>query len=156
MELRRYDGQAVRITDTEGEVFEGVCGHKVAEYCLHEYGREEEGLSIANFLFYRDDILAIESLEGRSGPWGRFSAPWGRIEERNADEGMDCIDEELFCEEDEHVIRLLRCLGDRLEKSAGSPPDWAAALPKALRELLKLRPGAECRTEAERFPEKWI
>lgn len=33
-----------------------------AEYCLHEYGREEEAISLGDFLIYRSQIKKVDIL----------------------------------------------------------------------------------------------
>lgn len=45
MNLKKYDGKTVRLTTRDGEIFDGECGFSSAEYCLHEYGREEDAKS---------------------------------------------------------------------------------------------------------------
>lgn len=137
-DLRSYDGKCVRITDRDGIGFEGICDYSNEEFCEHAYGRNEPGLKIANFIFYRDDIKKIESLENHRGPYGCFSAPYGKIEELNFQEGMDCIWEELYCEEDVHVLRMLNCI-DALE------PSPSEELKEVLRDLLKHNLSQECR-----------
>ena len=110
MELRQLDGRCVRLTDRDGTVFEGVCQYDNAEYCEHAFGRAEDGLELENFLFFRSDLRSAVSLEGRSGPYGRFSAPYGVLEELNLRDGIDGVRAELESEEPEHVRRMLRCL----------------------------------------------
>ena len=63
MDIKRYDGKCVRIIDTSGDVFDGICCYNDEEYNDHEYGRCEEGLKIENFLFFKSDIREIQSLE---------------------------------------------------------------------------------------------
>ena len=77
-ELRKLDGQWVRLTHCDGLVFEGLCRLDDAEYCFHEYGREEDALNIDNWLFYGSDILAAEVAEpGPVGVW--MSCPLHRM-----------------------------------------------------------------------------
>ncbi len=61
--LQQMDGRWVRITDIDGLAFEGLCEREGAEYCFHEYGRDEDALKIDNWLFYRSDILKVEIVE---------------------------------------------------------------------------------------------
>ena len=60
----------VRLTDVDGNVFEGECTYDSEEYCLHEYGREEEALRIDYWLFYFSDIRSVELAEKTdTGVW---------------------------------------------------------------------------------------
>ena len=74
MNLKQFDNRRVQITAWDGNVFEGICEHNSRDYNEHEFGRREDGLQIANFLFFRRDIRAIRELAA-------YSAPWGTIEE---------------------------------------------------------------------------
>ena len=77
-ELQRVDGQWVRLTHIDGLVFEGLCELENAEYCFHEYGREEDALKIDHWLFYAGDILSLEPFEERDvGVW--MSRPLHRM-----------------------------------------------------------------------------
>ena len=62
MKLYQYDEKLVRVTDPDGRVFSGAALFYPAEYCLHEYGREEECLEIGGYVFYPADIARIEFL----------------------------------------------------------------------------------------------
>ena len=42
----------MRLTDVEGNVFEGIAEYNSADYCEHEYGREQACLQIVNFCNY--------------------------------------------------------------------------------------------------------
>ena len=44
------------------DVFDGVCMYDCAEYCLHEFGREEDALEIDNWLFYAGEIVSVTAL----------------------------------------------------------------------------------------------
>ena len=69
-DLQNLDGQYVRLTHCDGLVFEGRCEVEGAEYCLHEYGREEDALNIDGWLFYGSDLQSAEIAEERSvGLW---------------------------------------------------------------------------------------
>ena len=56
MKLKDYDGKPVRITDPDGEVFEGICEYNSAEYNEVVYGEEEESLMLACYNFYAGTI----------------------------------------------------------------------------------------------------
>ena len=148
MDLKQYDGQCVRVTDLAGEVFEAICDYNHEEYCEHEFGRYEDALQLVNFLFYNSDIQTVKSLEAHNGPYGRFSASFGRIEELNTEEGIDCIYEQLFCEEDEHVSRLLTYLSEYLQTHT---PDWLGELCDYLHQMLQFRVCEPCRPKLEQL-----
>ncbi len=58
-ELNTYDGRMVQVTDSNGRRFTGVAETHSAEYCLHEYGREEDALGICGYLIYASDAMEI-------------------------------------------------------------------------------------------------
>ena len=69
-DLKQLDGRWVRLVHSDGLAFEGRCEHLHAEYCLHEFGREEDALEIDHWLFYKSDIQSIEAVEpGPVGVW---------------------------------------------------------------------------------------
>lgn len=77
-DLQNMDGQYVRLTHCDGLVFEGRCEVEGAEYCLHEYGREEDAIEIDGWLFYGSDIRSVEAVEpGDVGLW--MSQPLHRM-----------------------------------------------------------------------------
>ena len=112
MELKKYDGKPVSITEAGGDIYEGICTYRDREYCEHEFGRSRECLEIINFLFFPEDIRRIEDLETRRTAYGHFSSPYGKLEVMNVLDGVDGIIEQLYCEEEEHIWRLLLCLED--------------------------------------------
>ena len=76
--LQRVDGQWVRLTHCDGLDFEGLCELESADYCFHEYGREEDALKIDHWLFYAGDILSLELSEKKDvGVW--MSRPLHRM-----------------------------------------------------------------------------
>lgn len=118
MNLRKYDGRLVSITDTCGEIFEGTAEYLVRDYCMHEFGRDEDSLQIANILFFKDDIKRIKKIDS-------FSSPYGRAEIVNFEDGADVIDDILSGDNDEFRVRLIRCIEDRLTKQN---PDYNAIM----------------------------
>ena len=77
-DAQRLDGRFVRLTMTDGSVFEGVAMHDCADYCFHEFGRDEEAVEIDHWLFYLSDIQALEpSREGDDNLW--MSRPLHRM-----------------------------------------------------------------------------
>lgn len=155
MNLKKYDGKCVSIEDSEGNVFEGICYYNGREYNDHEFGRDEECLQMVNFLFFKSDIRKIKSLENHRGPHGRFSSAFGLIEEMNVKDGINSIDEELYSEEDEHVIRMLACLEYYMEPVGEYVFPWRTEVIELLR---KHRPWTNNETVAaamDRLLEKW-
>ena len=60
--MNQYDGKMVQITDSGGRTFTGMAKTRSAEYCLHEYGREEEALEVCGFTLYGSGIREIKLL----------------------------------------------------------------------------------------------
>lgn len=60
--LSKYPNTTVRIACISGETFTGACEWDDPEYNLHEYNVEKESLRIGEYIFFEDDILAIEPL----------------------------------------------------------------------------------------------
>ena len=58
--LSAYDGLQVRLVTEYGEMFRGECDSFPAEYGMHELGREEEGVQIDSWVFYKSDIRSME------------------------------------------------------------------------------------------------
>ena len=50
----------IRLTDNQGNTFTGVADTFPAEYGLHEYGREEEGIQLGEYVIYRSQIAKVE------------------------------------------------------------------------------------------------
>ena len=87
LNLRKYDDKYVMLTDSEGLVFTGSCIFNSAEYCLCEFGRDEDALQIDDWLFYERDIIKIEEREPGEELW--LSRP---------QHNMNCDDEFLRIE----------------------------------------------------------
>ena len=62
MEIRSYDGKAIRLTTTDGEVFEGRAEHCHEEYGLHVFNREEESVRLGEYYLFRSEIRSIEPI----------------------------------------------------------------------------------------------
>ena len=58
----KYDNTTVRITSENGDVFSGACAWFPKEYGLSEFGVEEEGLQIGEYIFFARDIRKLELL----------------------------------------------------------------------------------------------
>ena len=61
-----YEQKLIRLTDNQGNTFTGVADTFPAEYGLHEYGREEEGIQLGEYVIYRSQILTgcLQKLDG--------------------------------------------------------------------------------------------
>ncbi|MBQ8957907.1 MAG: hypothetical protein IJ057_05330 [Bacteroidales bacterium] len=153
--LKSFDNQCVRITDSDGCFFDGICSYNNADYNEHEFGRREGSLQIVNFLFYESDIKSIESLEEHTGPYGKFLDPFGKLEEMNVEDGLDSILDVLYCEENEHVLRMLRCLDYHFDpkNNCEFPCRWEAY--GALMELEDSVDDEAVREETNRLLNKW-
>ncbi len=141
-DLSVYDDKLTRVTDCDGNVFEGIAEYCSPDYCMVEYGECEAALKIGTFLLYRSTIVAVETAED-------FAAPFGTLEEMTIESGMDLIEEALDDEEDIHAIRMLRCLAHHLDPETGSGLPGADALKKPLQSLLKWRESAELKELAQ-------
>ena len=63
MELSKYDGKHVRIADIYGKTYTGMASYGVYEFLMHEYGGDEDGLFIEDYLIYNSQIASIEEIE---------------------------------------------------------------------------------------------
>ena len=136
MDISRFDGKHVRITDKFGSVYEGICSHNSEDYDEHEFGEREEALQFPGLLIWKSIITEVVDLEdAEDGPYGKFSAPFGELEEMAFEEGPDIIDELFFCEEDEHVMRMLNCLEHHFITSREPLPEWKDELLDLLKQL---------------------
>ncbi len=63
MELIKYNEKHVRVKDIYGKTHTGVADFFDAEYLLHEYGYQEDGIIIAGFLLCESQIASIEEIE---------------------------------------------------------------------------------------------
>ena len=55
-----YEQKLIRLTDNQGNTFTDVADTFPAEYGLHEYGREEEGIQLGEYVIYRSQIAKVE------------------------------------------------------------------------------------------------
>ena len=63
MDLQIYDERHVRVTDIYGTTHTGVADYYNVDYCLHEYGENEDGIKVEDVLIYRSQIASIEEVE---------------------------------------------------------------------------------------------
>jgi len=85
MNLSSYDHKLIRLTDTDGRVFTGVAEWLSVGYCLHEFGREEEGLQIGEYVFFASYIAKMEEMPGlavirATETWQQAGAYYVRIQ----------------------------------------------------------------------------
>ena len=103
-------------------------------------------------LFFKSDIKKIESLEKHKGPYGKFSESFGNLEEQVVEDGIDFINDILFCEEDEHVYRLLLCLNKHY---SDDDLDCYKEVKKSLKELLTYTNSEKVKEEIELILDLW-
>ena len=63
MDLSKYDGKHVRVTDKWGETFAGMAAYGNYDFLECEYGGEEDGIFIEDSLIYNSQIASIEEIE---------------------------------------------------------------------------------------------
>ena len=63
MELAKYDGKYVRVTDKEGKAFTGKAKYADRTFISSETGGAEEGIFIEDCLIYGPQIVSIEETE---------------------------------------------------------------------------------------------
>ena len=63
MDLSKYDGKYVRLTDKWGETFAGMAEYGNHDFLECEYGGKEDGIFIENNLIYHSQIVSIEEIE---------------------------------------------------------------------------------------------
>ena len=83
--VKEYDGQIVRVRDKWGQTLTGIADTFSAEYALHEYGREEEGILMNGCLVYAGDIESIQLLSSfiiirATETWQQAGAYYVRIQ----------------------------------------------------------------------------
>jgi len=154
VDLPQFDGKLVRIVEAGGASYVGRCEYLSDEYNLHEYGHSEPGLMLACFLFYEGDIADVIELEEADGPYRPFSDPYGTLEEEAA-EDPDLIDEFLTSEDDDVVVRMLRCLHDCPNLEPGCAPAYRDTVLAQVRELAAATASDAVAREAARLLERW-
>jgi len=60
--LSEYVGKMVRVTDRSGRIFTGIAEVQSGEYCLHEYGRDEEAAEVCGYTIYASEMKEIRLL----------------------------------------------------------------------------------------------
>ena len=75
MDLSKYDGKHVRVTDTQGNVFTGCGAYLSSEYCLRKYGAGEDGVLVEGYPVYASGIASIQEI----GTCGTAELPTERL-----------------------------------------------------------------------------
>ncbi len=57
-----YEQKLIRLTDDQGNTFTGVADTLPAEFCMHEYGTEEEAIQLGEYIIYKSQIKKVEIL----------------------------------------------------------------------------------------------
>ena len=83
MRLKAYDGQYLRLTTKDGEIFDGLAYYSSAEYCETEFGCAEDALQIDDWLFYESQIQSVE-LRVPGGPELWLNRPQHRMKLQHA------------------------------------------------------------------------
>ena len=85
MELFRYDGRMIRVTDRSGHAFTGAAASFSAEYGRLEFGRAEESVRLGGVRLFGSDIAGITELPGlavlrATETWQRAGAYYVRVQ----------------------------------------------------------------------------
>jgi len=114
MNLKEYDGKYIQLIDRFDNMYEGICEYNSIDYNFHEYGKNEDGLQILGFLFFKSIIKSVKVL-GDNEPFGHFTEKYGQLEEEMIKSGSYFIEDAIDYGYDDHIYRLLLCLDDYLE-----------------------------------------
>ena len=63
IDLLKYDGKHVRVTDEFGNTFTGMAEYGNSDFLECEYGGEEDGIFVEDCLIYHSQIRSIEEIE---------------------------------------------------------------------------------------------
>ena len=63
MDLSKFDGKHVRVTDQWGETFTGMAEYGNRDFLECEYGGEGDGIFLEDCLIYHSQIVSIEEIE---------------------------------------------------------------------------------------------
>ncbi len=62
MDLSQYEGKYIRLKDIYGQTFTGRASYGNYEFLMHEYGGEEDGIFIEDWLIYNSQVGSIEEI----------------------------------------------------------------------------------------------
>ena len=85
MKLSDYDNRLVQLADPDGHIFTGVAKLQDAEYCMREFGREEDSVRINGRVIYASGITNIKErpdlkILRASETWQQAGAYYVRIQ----------------------------------------------------------------------------
>ncbi len=153
--IKSFDEKFVSITDIQGMVFEGRCRYGDAEENEVLYGRSEESLNILNFSFYVSTIKEVRTLRTDDKFFEHFINCYGNTELINVRDGIDSIVDVFESEENEHILRLLLCLGECLDNRFGDGLEYTSELEKALWDLINANQDDRIKSRALSIINKW-
>ena len=105
-DLKRYDNTTVRVRTKFGEVIEGACEWNDREYCLAEWGIDDDCLRIRDYMIAAEIIESVELLRPeaiipvRDWPEAKeeiaewFASKWGVPLEAYRESIRDCLGKE--------------------------------------------------------------
>lgn len=84
-DFSQYDGKIVRIKDSDGRMFTGIAETQSADWCLHLFDRDEEGIEVSGYTLFAPDIAEIRPLPNLSviratETWQQAGAYYVRIQ----------------------------------------------------------------------------
>ena len=62
MDISQYEGKYIRLKDIYGQTFTGRASYGNYEFLMHEYGGDEDGIFIEDWLIYNSQIESIEEI----------------------------------------------------------------------------------------------
>jgi predicted GNAT family N-acyltransferase len=85
IDLVNCDGKMVQVMDSSGRIFTGIAEEQSNDYCLHEYGRDEEAVEVCNYTIFVSDMKEIRFLPElkiirATETWQRAGAYYVRIQ----------------------------------------------------------------------------
>ena len=146
MKLSDFDDKRIRLITISNEVFEGNCTYNNIDYNEHEYGRREESLVMSNIMFFKRDIKLVSVIKNYT------DENYGKLEEDVLEDGILLIDEVLTSEDNEAIIRLLKCIEDNLDKEY-EEENFFEKLLKLLNDIIKYNEDEEVKNETNRLIE---
>ena len=62
-DLSKYEKKHIQLKDIYGNTFTGLASYGNYEFLMHEYGGDEDGIFIEDYLVYNSQIASIEEIE---------------------------------------------------------------------------------------------
>lgn len=63
MDISKFEGKHIRLRDIYGQTFTGIAGYGNYDFLMCEYGGEEDGIFVEDYLIYNSQIESIEEIE---------------------------------------------------------------------------------------------